>query len=94
MTSFASTFNSCSNLINIPNNIFDNNRRVTSFYNTFYSCYNVVGESPYTIINGVKYHLYERSNNPDEFIKPTNFDNCFSGCSKLSDYQYIPNDWK
>lgn len=94
VTSFASTFNSCSNLINIPNNIFDNNRRVTSFYNTFYSCYNVVGESPYTIINGVKYHLYERSNNPDEFIKPTNFDNCFSGCSKLSDYQYIPNDWK
>ena len=31
---------------------------------------------------------------PDEFIKPTNFDNCFLGCSKLGDCQYIPNDWK
>ena len=52
------------------------------------------GESPYTLINGVKVHLYERSLYPDYFDSPYSHDGCFSGCSNLTDYDSMPQDWK
>jgi hypothetical protein len=91
---FGYTFGECGALKSIPAGLFDNNRRITDFHGTFYDCSNVTSESPYTVIDGVKYHLYERQNNPDEFVNPLSFNGCFVGCSNLSDYSSMPNAWK
>ena len=90
---FNGIFSFCSDLKSVPVSIFDNNRRVTDFSNTFYCCYSVVGESPYTVINGVKYHLYERVDNPDEFVAPISYQVCFSGTG-FSDKDQMPESWK
>ena len=87
VTDFRSTFIYCLSLTEIPVSIFDNNRKVKSFVSTFESCISVKGESPYTIIDGVKYHLYERYLNPDQFVTPTSYDDCFS--SNFSDIDEI-----
>ena len=55
------------------------------FMYTFHSCHSVKGESPYTIIDGVKYHLYERHLNPDQFVTPTSYTDCFSESFSDSD---------
>jgi hypothetical protein len=52
------------------------------------------GESPYTEINGVKYHLYERASAPDYFVKPTLYLGCFYACNNLTDWDNIPSEWK
>ena len=54
----------------------------------------VDGESPYTLINGVKVHLYERYLYPDYFDTPYSHEGCFGGCSNLTDYESMPQDWK
>lgn len=90
--SFQSTFWN-SNLSKIPVSLFDNNRRVVNFEGCFYYGVNG-GESPYTIINGVKYHLYERVNNVDEFVAPSSYARCFYCCGGLSDSESIPSSWK
>ena len=94
VTSFNSTFDSCSNLIVIPVNIFDNNRKVVDFYECFNGCSRLEGESPYTEIGGIRYHLYERKNNAEQFITPTSMYQAFRHCSNLTDYSNIPTDWK
>ena len=94
VTSFNHCFSSCYNLTTVPVSIFDNNRMVTDFYCTFYECYDFNGESPYTIIDGVKYHLYERVNAPDYFKAPTSYGRCFYNCGYLTDWGDIPSDWK
>lgn len=48
----------------------------------------VTGESPYTEIDGTKYHLYERYLNPDRFIAPTSYTSCFT-YTKLTDIDEI-----
>lgn len=90
---FNGIFSFCSDLKSVPVSIFDNNRRVTDFSNTFYCCFSVVGESPYTVINGVKYHLYERVDNPDEFVAPISYQVCFDGTG-FSDKDQMPEGWK
>ena len=93
VSNFSYTFAWDNALTSIPVSLFDNNRRVTNFFLTFQNC-NAIGESPYTVINGVKYHLYERINNPDEFVNPLSYNGCFGSCSQLSDYETIPLSWK
>ena len=90
---FSSTFYDCQNLQTIPVSLFDNNRKVTNFSGTFGNCLKVSGESPYTIVNGVKYHLYERANNPDEFTAPISFSHCFRNAT-FSDSEQIQDSWK
>ncbi|MCQ2246488.1 MAG: PL29 family lyase N-terminal domain-containing protein [Bacteroidaceae bacterium] len=91
---FGALFSGCNNLMRVPVGIFDNNRLVDNFNSTFNGCYNLRGESPYTVINGLKYHLYERVNNPDEFVYPSQTSYCFSGCyNKLDDADNIPQKW-
>ena len=94
VTSFYDCFYSCDGLTTVPVSIFDNNRMVTDFNCTFEHCYNLTGESPYTEIDGVKYHLYERVNAPDYFKAPTSYYGCFGGCRHLTDMDSIPSDWK
>ena len=90
VTSFFNTFRGCSSLTSIPEKLFDNCTQVTSFEYTFYDCTKLGGESPYTVIDGVKYHLYERYLKTDHFRAP-NVSSCFKGCTRLSDYSNIPS---
>ena len=93
VTNFSGAFDWCSALQSIPEGLFDNNTKVTSFAHTFRAC-SLSGESPYTIINGVKVHLYERVNYPEYFTKPTSYVGCFYNSEGLTDYGSIPSDWK
>jgi hypothetical protein len=74
-------------------NLFDNNRKITNFYECFFCC-PCEGESPYTVIDGKKWHLYERVDNPDYFVAPVNFENCFEACYNFKDFDQIPDAWK
>lgn len=94
VTSFIFVFAECASLQSIPAGLFDNNRRATEFWGTFNVCGSLTGESPYTMIDGQKVHLYERQNHPTHFTTPTEHWNCFFDCISLSDYAQIPSDWK
>ncbi len=91
---FNSTFSYCDKLANVPVSMFDNNRRVIDFGNLFAGCDNVSGESPYTEVNGEKIHLYERKGYPDYFSDVRTYKACFADCSKLDDFESIPENWK
>lgn len=93
VSNFSGTFRNCINLESVPVSIFNNNRKVTDFQYTFDCCYDVTGESPYTVINGVKYHLYERVDNPDEFVSPISYSGCFSSTG-FSDNNQMPKGWR
>ena len=86
------TFRGCSSLKRVPISIFDNNRKLENVSAIFEGC-ELEGESPYTIINGVKYHLYERSLATDYFYGLKG-DNAFAACRKLTDYDSIPDSWR
>ena len=96
VTDFFRTFYGCLALKSIPSSLFDNNRKVTSFSFTctFHGCSALTGESPYTMIDGQKVHLYERADYPEHFTAPTGFQDCFYECTKLTDYAQIPSGWK
>ena len=88
--SFAWIFRECIGLTAIPASLFDKNRRVLSFDQTFYACANLRGESPYSIINGEKIHLYERRNAPDYFVTPSGHSVCFGErLTGLTDFEAI-----
>ena len=93
VSSFGNAFSHCTGLTMVPESIFDNNRKVNSFYGTFQFT-NIAGESPYTVINGNKIHLYERADYPDYFHAPSEYSNCFSTCKSLTDYDAIPSSWR
>ena len=91
VASFAYCFRGCLGLKIIPVSLFDNNRRVTVFHQTF--CFDgnhSSQESPYTVIDGVKYHLYDRWKAPDHFVTPTYYTECFYDCIFMDS---IPSDW-
>lgn len=92
---FSDTFAGCTSLASIPAGLFDSCRKVESFSGTFQADSKIEGESPYTLINGTKVHLYERSDYKDEFTSQTiDGSGCFGGCTKLSDYSTMPSSWK
>lgn len=100
--SFAMAFKRCSGLACVPASVFDNNCRVISFEETFYGCNNVTGESPYTVVDSEKVHLYERKDYRGDFAVPSQHSECFhwefsyqspTGRS-WSDYSNIPESWK
>lgn len=95
VTNFNSTFLNCSSLTGVPASLFDDCLKVTNFGKTFSGCTSLTGESPYTVIDGVKYHLYERENH-DSFSTVKTTADCFSGCTGLTDYSTIETshpDW-
>lgn len=93
-TNFGNFFSMCGALKEVPVSLFDNQRWVTSFATAFNGCGKMTGESPYTVINGNKVHLYERCNYPDYFVVPTRFNACFSSGSNLIDWSSIPSTWR
>lgn len=88
VTGFGQIFYACSLLENVPVNIFDDCLKVTTFSFAF-SGTKLKGESPYTLVEGVKVHLYERAEHPTVFKKPTTFNDCFTGCTDLVDFEQI-----
>lgn len=93
VTDFGSCFSSCSSLTAVPAGLFDNCTAVTNFEACFYNCSSLKEETPYTMVDGKKVKLWERS--PDNgFAKITNYTGCFGGCTGLSDYAEMPAGWK
>ena len=94
VTEFGHSFKNCTKLTSVPAKLFDNNRKVIDFDFTFNGCTALTGESPYTMIDGQKVHLYERADYPEHFTAPTDFWKCFENCTGLTDYIQIPSNWK
>jgi hypothetical protein len=90
-------FSANRSLKTIPTSLFDNNRKISVFSQAFSNCTELTGESPYSMIGGNKVHLYERSAHGSEFTVPANdrvsIGGCFYNCTKLSDYNSIPDGW-
>ena len=92
LNSITEIFGECSKLESIPHNLFDNNRNIRAIGRAFTDCHSLRGESPYTIINGEKYHLYERNDAPDYFSSITEMTSLFGGCwENLDDKGLIPD---
>lgn len=92
---FWQTFCRCYNLKELPANSFDNNRKIKMFQEVFIFC-RIEGESPYTIINGRKIHMYERYLEPDYFAGITNthsYNRSYTS-NKFTDNDNIPINWK
>lgn len=84
-------FKNCA-VLNPPVNVFDDCKKA---YN-FKECYNnlpaATNESPYTVVNGQKIHLWERT--PElGFALPTQYDLCFTDSPNFADYANIPEAW-
>lgn len=87
---FAGAFKDCSNLTSIPEGLFDNCQKVTNFgyskkvgndylnMGVFTDCANLTGKAP---------ELWKRTNVTSNLY-------AFKGCTKLSNYADIPDDWK
>ena len=87
---FAGTFKDCSNLTSIPEGLFDNCQKVTNFgyskkvgndylnMGVFTNCVGVTGKAP---------ELWKRTNVTSNLY-------AFRGCTQLSNYADIPDDWK
>lgn len=88
-TSFNQIFSGCGKLESVPVDIFDDCRKVTDFRFAFRYGSSLRGESPYTMIDGKKVHLYERNSYLNYFSEITSYKTCFSGCTGLSDYDAI-----
>ncbi len=87
-------FNGCERLKGVAVSIFDEFPALTSIMQLFAGCRSMTGESPYTIVNGVKYHLYERTLEnvtASGFKALTNSTRSFRGCTGLADYDKIPD---
>lgn len=84
-------FQNCA-VLNPPVNVFDDCKKA---YN-FKECYNnlpaATNESPYTVVNGQKIHLWERT--PElGFQLPIQYDFCFTDSPNFADYANIPETW-
>lgn len=87
-------FAGCKSLQRIPVGLFDSMRTLQAVRLLFKSCSSLTGESPYTLINGEKVHLYERQNHPTEFLEITNHNSTFRNCTNLTDHDSMPSDWR
>lgn len=104
LTDVTNVFKGCTNIkhasrvfqdcavLNPPVNVFDDCKKA---YN-FKECYNnlpaATNESPYTVVNGQKVHLWERT--PElGFALPTQYDFCFTDSPNFADYANIPETW-
>lgn len=97
LTSILNLFRNCSSLTAIPVSMFDEAVKLKTLTSTFEGCISLEGESPYTVVNGVRYHLYDRT--PENAAASgltaiTAALSSFKGCTKLSDYDKIPTTWK
>lgn len=88
-----SAFENCTKLETVSTDIFSSALNISDFTSLFKSCTLLKSESPYSLVNEKKIHLYERASN-EIFLSPENSSEAFKDCSILSDYGSIPNEWK
>lgn len=93
VTNVKSAFENCSKLESVAYNIFDSSLEISNFSFLFKGCSSLKGESPYSLIDGKKIHLYERKDN-DIFLSPSEYTETFRDCNNLEDYNDIPANWK
>ena len=74
--------------------LFDASKGITAVNFLFAGCSGLTGESPYTLVEGVKIHLYERTTTNGFTKAITSRTKCFNGCTGLTDYEAIPTAWK
>ena len=91
---FEGTFGQCYGLQYVPVDLFDANRKVRDFGATFWDLNGPFGETPYSLIDGKKVHLYERILYPDAFVAPVSFKNCFGGQFTCAEDDPVPADWR
>ena len=92
VTSFNATFSNCSGLTSIPENLFKYNTAVTSFEWTFAYCHGLTGNVP---VDSDGTPIYNRSGLGKEgYSVVTDYENCFTNCTGLTDYDSIPSRWK
>ena len=89
---FSHVFGQCYGLENVPHEIFDNNRKVFDFRAALWDI-SIGIESPYTIIDGKKVHLYERINYPDHFVTPVETDAALRP-DGWTDGNNVPPTWR
>lgn len=92
-TYISQIFENCTSLESLPVGLFDSMTQLVNVSKAFSGCVNFTGESPYTVVNGEKIHLYERA--PENgFVKiEKNFTDCFKNCTKIADRAQIPIAW-
>ena len=92
---FYGTFQDCSSLTAIPTGLFDNNTAVstTGFAYTFNGCTSLIGSSGQLWLNPSGASNYTLTS-PDYNSGIPGGDNCYNGCTGLSDYATIPAYWK
>lgn len=86
-----SVFTECDKL-NPPVNVFDDCKNLYHFERAFSRLPAATNESPYTVVNGRKIHLWERTAELG-FAVPTGYNNCFSDSPTFADYANIPETW-
>lgn len=97
LTGITNLFRDCAALKSVQTDLFDTCTKLKSITRAFSGCSSLTGESPYTVIDGKKYHLYDRTTENAEatgFTALTSTASCFLGCTQLSDYDRIPDAWK
>ncbi len=86
-------FYNCTALEYVPVEIFDHNRKINAICRLFFNCPKVSGESPYSLIDGVKVHLYERNQFIDYFSYIREYSEAFTR-SPFDDYDQILSLYK
>lgn len=84
-------FQNCA-VLNPPVNVFDDCKKAYLFNKCYNNLPAATNESPYTVVNGQKIHLWERT--PElGFALPTQYDLCFADSPNFADYANIPEAW-
>ncbi len=99
VTNVSGMFSGCTSLTAFPVDFFDNMLKITNVGNLFNGCQNIFGESPYTVVNGKKIHIYERINTAETGMASiatasSSRKGCFAGCTGMTDFASIPDMWK
>lgn len=99
VTNVNGMFSGCTGLVSFPVDFFDEMVKITNVGNLFNGCVNITGESPYTVVNGKKIHIYERTNTAETGMSSiatatSSRKGCFAGCTGMTDYASIPDAWK
>lgn len=92
VTIISQMFENCTSLEELPPGLYDKMTAIKTASKTFNGCTAFTGESPYTLIEGNKIHLYDRA--PENgFTAITSFADCFKGCANIADLNLIPIAW-
>lgn len=96
VTNVSKMFAGCAALTSLPTSLLDTNVKISNVNSFCKGCTALEGESPYTVVDGVKVHLYERTKEggfADIAARESNYKQCFIGCTKLSDYDTLAADY-